>query len=138
MTVHRVVLTMNDPYELSESDENENFIYFDKKSGELMIKRSFIEDKYYKENWGHQMIDIVFELAGIVAYIEKIVETLKKNTDAYWKTISLAQNIMQIYPNVHSHKGWDGALLEIDNILKGEFILNEDSTVDILNIKGSF
>ncbi len=84
------------------------------------------------------MSDIVFELAGIVAYIEKIVETLKKNTDAYWKTISLAQNIMQIYPNVHSHKGWDGALLEIDNILNGEFILNEDSTVDILNIKESF
>lgn len=120
------------------SNENENFIYFDRESGELMIKRSFIEDKFYKENWGHQIIDIVFELAGIVAYIKKIVEHLKKNTDAYWKTISLAQNIMQIYPNIHSHKGWNEALLEINNIVQGEFILNEDSIVDILTLKASF
>ncbi|MBP7541746.1 MAG: hypothetical protein KA802_17635 [Saprospiraceae bacterium] len=84
------------------------------------------------------MNDIVFELAHIVAYMENIVEVLKKDTDAYWKTIFLAQTIMQIYPNVHSNKGWDAAILEIDNIVKGEFILNEDCIVDILTLKASF
>ena len=73
------------------------------------------------------MIDIVFEIARLVLRIELLVEHMEPNTPAYWNSISLAQDLMQIYQNIHSIKEWNKILNKMKKILDEDIVVKKES-----------
>lgn len=73
------------------------------------------------------MIDIVFEIARLVLRIELLVKHMEPNTPAYWNAISLAQDLMQIYPNIHSIKEWNEILNKMKKILDEDIVVKKES-----------